>query len=640
MGRAGTGGAGTVVAGQLPPGGWARAQPAAGRRPVVQGEAEHPVRAGGTRIAMAQPPIPAGRGPSGAVAGRSAGPALAESPWASTLGGGAAPPGGSGRTGSGAVAQEAVDLGAYAGPLRFSAPDGVTLEVPEVGSLTGTLEARLTGDGDVRLINDLSLEAYVEGIAEMPSRWPMEALKAQAVAARTYAWYQMRLGTFRERGYDICPSTACQVFRGREPATPRWRRAVAATAGEVLMSGGEPILARYFSTSGGHTVGNEEVFDEGPRPYLKGVPDPQDAVSPVHRWEVPFSREEMDEILAQGQTLSAAVPLADLELVAVEDGPDQVRVTGRDGRRATVSAPEFRRFVSEVAPRLFPDRFPSRRADGSAPLPTTLPSSRLSFTVTPDAVVVEGRGWGHGVGMGQWGAMGKAELGWHYERILATYYGGLEPTTARGLPERIRVGLSTTDQARVRADGPFAVLADGTAITPRGLGTWTVSSRPDRTLGLLAPTGYGAPLVVSPTTVSRDEPTEVEVVTLEAVVNKPVELAVEVSTAGGGVVARHEPRVVEAGRHEVAWSLDREGGRSLPPGEYRARLVGVDEAGTSAGGAVPVRVRPVTVPDSQPPSLLGPAPATSPRLPVAPAVVALLGALLGAAIGGTVPVRR
>lgn len=541
-----------------------------------------------------------------------------------------------------AGAQEPVDLGAYGLPLRFEAPPGVTLEVPGQGRYTGVVETRLTGDGLVRVINDLPMQQYVEGIAEMPARWPLEALKAQAVAARTYGWYQLRLNIFADAGYDICDTTACQVFRGREVVeTPvvgdRWRQAVAETEGEVLLHDGEPILARYFSTSGGHTVSNEEVFSEGPRPYLQGVPDAEDAVSPLHRWRVEFTREQMDEILAHGQRLSAVSPAEDLELVEVDGGPDLVRVTGRDGTVVEVEAPEFRGFVSSVAPDLFPGRFPTSRSGGEGSLPTTLPSSRISFTVTATHVVIDGRGWGHGVGMGQWGAMGKAEQGMGYRDILAAYYGGLRPETAPGLPARIRVGLAVTDRLQIRADGPFRVAAGGTEITDRGLGTWTVRARPDRSLGLEAPAGYGAPLIVSPTTLSRDAPTEVEVVAVETVVNKAVELTLEVQDRSGTTVLRRDAGVFESGRHAVDWSLEGDAG-PLDAGEYAVRLVATDEDGVSAGEATRVRVQALEVP-GPPPSLLGDDPPARVRVGLPAVVLALLGAALGAVAGALVPVR-
>ncbi|MFN2556792.1 MAG: SpoIID/LytB domain-containing protein, partial [Nitriliruptorales bacterium] len=456
------------------------------------------------------------------------------------------------------------------------------------------------------------------------------------VAARTYAWYSIRLGTFQPQGYDLCASVACQVFRGRDPVEAtggeRWANAVAATDGEVLLAGGEPILARYFSSSGGHTRRNEEVFpDEGPKPYLQGIPDPEDAGSPLHLWQVRFTRPEFDAILARGQTLSGAVPSVNVAVIAAGGGePDRVAVTGANGATVEVTASDFRRFVSDVAPRLFPDRFPSARRDGLR-LPETLPSSRLAFTVTPDEIVVDGRGYGHGVGMNQYGAKGKAEAGMTYEDILAAYYGGLRPVRAAGIPSRVRVGVNSGQAFRLRADGPLRVLAGDQLITDRGLGTWRVSRRADRAVELEASRGYGAPLIASPTQTRDATPWEVEVVILDTVVNKAAELFLVVSDESGIEMVKRRIGVVEPGRRPVPFDLDAEGGAPLPPGRYAVELRAVDESGAQAGAPVSLHVMPVLISSRPPPSLLEPAPAAAgPHLGLVLAVA--VGALAGLAI--------
>lgn len=534
-----------------------------------------------------------------------------------------------------------VDLGAYGGAVRFEAGADGVLDIEGDRRYADTVEVRTRRGGGPVFVNELSMQAYVEGLAEVPARWPMEALKAQAVAARTYAWYQTELGTFERRGlgYDICATVACQVFHGRDIVeTPvvgqRWAEAVAATEGEVLTYDGGPILARFFSTSGGHTQDNEDVFPrEGPRPYLKGVPDPYDEVSPLHEWQVRFPRDRFDAIVSRGETLGAAAPVADVRVRDVPDGEDRLVVVGRDGTEADVGVSAFRFFVSSVAPDLFPDDYPSTRPDGG-PLPATLPSSRFEVTVTDAEVVIDGRGWGHGVGMSQYGALGQAEAGIGYGDILASYYQGLRPAPAEGVPSRVRVGLDEDVDAPLvlRSDEPFRVVASGQVITDRGLGTWTVAPRPDGSLGLIAPPGYGAPLIVSPTEATRLRPLTVEVLTVETVVNKPSELALEVRTADGREVLRRELGIVAPGRHAATWDLDTSDGAPVPPGEYRARLVATDEDAVSAGEPAAIVVTAPTLPDEPAPSLLA---ATSTPTPVEPRPV-VLAAVLGLVIGGLV----
>lgn len=541
-----------------------------------------------------------------------------------------------------------VDLGSYAGPLRFEAPPGATFEVLEGGRYVDVLEGLLSG-GDLVLVNELPMDAYVEGIAEMPARWPLEALKAQAVAARTYAWFEYEQGRWRSRGYDICRTTSCQVFDGRRIVEmpelgERWAQAVAETSDQVLVSGGDPILARYFSTSGGSTRNNEDVFpSEGSRPYLKAVEDPLDAISPLHRWEVRFDRAAFDAIMARGESLRAGAPVASMELIpASRTGrTDRVRITSTGGSVAEVSASAFRAFVSDVAPEMFPDRYPSQRSDGR-PLPATLPSSRFSFELTEGEVVVHGQGWGHGVGMSQFGAYGRSEAGQTHTEILGAYYNGLQPVVAPDVPDRIRVGLDATDSGSyvITADAPFRVVAGGVEITDRALGAWTLQRRADRTIGLLAPGGYGAPLVAAPTQTGRLTPTTVETIRLETVVNKPVELALVVTDAATGApVLRRPLGVREGGRHDAVWSLEDAEGEPVLPGQYQVTLEVADESGTPTGVPATVEVHALESP-AELASLLGPDPEPLAPSNTALALPVLAGLVLGGFIGTVVPVSR
>jgi SpoIID/LytB domain protein len=354
------------------------------------------------------------------------------------------------------------------GGFRIEAAEGATITVDGLGRFADTIEVIPGPDGQLQVINELSMDAYVEGLGEMPASWHAEALKAQAVAARTYAWFSYDRGYYLGQGldFDICGTTACQVFAGREIVESpgvgaRWAAAVADTSGEVLAYEDRPILARFFSTSGGATRNNEDVFpSSGAYPYLQAVEDPEDAVSPLHRWTVTFTREEFDAIVSRGETLGAAVPVAGVRRIVEPGSEDVVRLTRANGHVVEISASKFRFWVSDVAPEVFPGRFPQRRADGGR-MPATLPSSRLEFDVTDSHVVVHGFGWGHGVGMSQYGAKGKAETGRSYDEILAAYYGGLTPVVHERAPERIRVGLTwEANQVSVRADGYVRVLTD------------------------------------------------------------------------------------------------------------------------------------------------------------------------------------
>lgn len=146
----------------------------------------------------------------------------------------------------------------------------------------GIVEVRVSPYGALRPINWVGLEAYLRGVvpAELgPEEWPsLEALKAQAVAARTYAW--RHLGQFGEEGFDLCAQPRCQAYGGLSSEHPLSNEAVRATRGEILTYEGAPISALYTSTCGGHTEDASEVFPEEAAPYLSGVRCRTDAEEP------------------------------------------------------------------------------------------------------------------------------------------------------------------------------------------------------------------------------------------------------------------------------------------------------------------------------------------------------------------------
>ena len=151
------------------------------------------------------------------------------------------------------------------------------------GSYRGWLEFR-PGGGGLLAINAVGLEQYVAGVIgnEAIPSWPAEALEAQAVATRGYAITTIRGA---KDGYDVYSDTRSQVYRGVAAETPTTNKAANATAGEVMTYNGKPITTYFFSTSGGHTESIENVWKGAtPQPYLVGVDDPYDDISPYHRW--------------------------------------------------------------------------------------------------------------------------------------------------------------------------------------------------------------------------------------------------------------------------------------------------------------------------------------------------------------------
>ncbi len=177
-----------------------------------------------------------------------------------------------------------------------SARGGGSVRFAGVGTYRGDLRARNVG-GSLYAINKVGLEAYVQGVIpnESPASWPQNALRAQAVAARSYA-LATRIGG---DGYDLYDDIRSQVYNGKSSETKATNKAAKATAREVVKSGGSVVAAYFFSTSGGQTENSEFGFAGGSsRPYLKSVNDPHDDTSPYHRWTVRYSQSAMESKLS------------------------------------------------------------------------------------------------------------------------------------------------------------------------------------------------------------------------------------------------------------------------------------------------------------------------------------------------------
>jgi len=163
------------------------------------------------------------------------------------------------------------------------------------GRYRGSFQFRSSGGG-VTSINRLTLDPYVRGViaAEMPSSWHYEALKAQAVAARSYA-----IATSKRGGtFDQYPDQRSQVYTGIRGETRRTDRAVRRTSGQVVTYRGRVATTYFFSTSGGRTENVENVFyGSDPKPYLVSVEDRFESFAPKHRWRMSFSSGEMDRAL-------------------------------------------------------------------------------------------------------------------------------------------------------------------------------------------------------------------------------------------------------------------------------------------------------------------------------------------------------
>jgi stage II sporulation protein D len=268
--------------------------------------------------------------------------------------------------------------------------------------------------GRIQVLNNVGLEDYVASTVggEMSPSWPAEALRAQAVATRTYALHEA--GRRRGAAWDVRATVASQVYRGVDAETKETRSAARATAGQVLTYSGAPILAVFHSTAGGRTATAEEVWGKD-LPYLRVVEVEDEDEAPHTYWRTVFASAALGGILE-----SAGVSVGELEGLSIEGRTKSGRVDRLVVRGSAGTA-------SLRGGRL-------RTLLGGLGLRSTLFDVRES----PDGFVFVGSGHGHGVGMSQWGARAMARQGASYQRILARFYPGtrLESLASRPVTRR------------------------------------------------------------------------------------------------------------------------------------------------------------------------------------------------------------
>jgi stage II sporulation protein D len=270
------------------------------------------------------------------------------------------------------------------------------------------------------VINRLGLEDYLLGVvpAEIGRRTPEEfaAVRAQAVAARTYTI--SHLGRRDSLGFDLFATVEDQVYGGLEVERRDVERAISETRGEILIFDGQPVSAFYHSTCGGRTATREEVWGEPNLPYLRSVRDGgggEDycAISPRYRWRESWTADEMNgfvraELASRlGTSPSSVGRISGIRVLSrtEHDRVDQLEVEA-SGRRYVLRKNEIRWVLQPAEGRIL----------GSTDF--VVRQGRLE----DGDIVVEGRGFGHGIGMCQWGAIGRARAGQGYREILAAYY--------------------------------------------------------------------------------------------------------------------------------------------------------------------------------------------------------------------------
>ena len=210
----------------------------------------------------------------------------------------------------------------FTGPLAFTSQAPLVFKKAYRGTFT------ITSDGkQLTLIDSVPLEQYLYAVvpSEMPKTWPAEALKAQAVAARSYALAQRQTNG----PFDVYPDTRSQVYGGVTAEAPAATAAVDATAGQVLTYKGKVATTYFFSTSGGRTAANTDVWKGSPVPYLVSVADPYDTASPYHNWgPIPFTASKL------AAALKVKGRLLDVQTSAfASDRVDTLRAIGAGGEK-------------------------------------------------------------------------------------------------------------------------------------------------------------------------------------------------------------------------------------------------------------------------------------------------------------------
>lgn len=347
------------------------------------------------------------------------------------------------------VSVDGADAGASLGgtPLYLTA-NGAQARAEFGGADLSGREIRLTGDrlrvrasgvdrvyagalvayaegGQLRVVNHTPTEPYVASVVASEFGFnAIEGAKAQAVLARTYA--ARRVG--KNFHYDLDDHTGSQVFHGVDAASDVSRRAAHETAGEVLTYRGQLADAYYFSSSGGHTADNDAVWDGQPLPYLRGVPDPYDEGAPDHTWQT--SARRSDVLRALSSEVGGSVTGIEVERRSRSGRVLRMRVVG--GRRESISGGQFRRAVNAVA--------------GSR----TVRSTRFEVATSGDRYVFTGSGFGHGVGLSQYGALGQAQQGRTYREILSHYFLGTEVSGSTVAAPPVLVASTSAAPVRTR----------------------------------------------------------------------------------------------------------------------------------------------------------------------------------------------
>lgn len=317
----------------------------------------------------------------------------------------------------------------------------------------GNIILKIQEDGSIGVINRNLFDYYLYSVvaSESSPSWPVEALKAQAVASRNYA--MLNIGKHEKNGYDLCNTQHCQVYKGYDREHKNTNEAVDQTKGKLLFYEGELAQTFYHSSSGGHTENSENIWSEI-IPYIRGVEDSFSLGSPNDNWISELDKEFINKKLVENNINIGEI----LDIIPFEfsefDRVIKIELIGSKG--STVLEKEKIRYVfgtsniksiwynvkTESDINIFDmnqNNIIIKKANGLNLLSSSglrkITSNDESITikglfnsiqynVVPEKYIFAGKGWGHGLGMSQYGAKGMAERGYNYAEILEYYYKG------------------------------------------------------------------------------------------------------------------------------------------------------------------------------------------------------------------------
>jgi len=288
--------------------------------------------------------------------------------------------------------------------IRSTAGDGI-----KVGDKTyrDNIEFWKDAAGKISVINEVNLEDYLKGVLpwEANPNWPVEALKAQAVVSRTYGLFKAI--EYQKEKTHVSQDVLSQVYAGKTVENPKTSQAVDLTKGEILTYNGKIFPAYFHSTCGGATTHADYLWDVEPNPALKGVKCDFCWESKHYHWSAEISPLEMEKALQKkGYTISGItnITLEDTD----ETGRARYIIVDHAKGKTKFRSNDFRVLVD-------PMKFKSTLIK--------------SITRKGSSFVFQGKGWGHGAGMCQYGSKALAELGYTYRQILDYYYPGSKITT-------------------------------------------------------------------------------------------------------------------------------------------------------------------------------------------------------------------